>query len=146
MNVRVTVVERATPGTDGRGVDLGLAVDDRCVWVAEGIPTGEGATFGDWKWYRDQRSLLEQVARALNRLDGEGIPENAVVVPVGYVEALMTLAAGCPVHPAYRARRKPGRDCPTCRTMWAARQRLACLAGSVPDSARRSYSVSTGFR
>lgn len=136
--MRVSVVERSTPGTDGRGIDLGLEVDGRCAWVQQGIPTGEGATFGDWKWYRDQRSMLERVARALNRLDGEGDGEsdNEVVVPVRYVEALMILAAGCPAHPGYRAKRRPGRHCPTCQAMWVARQRLANLAASVPVSAR----------
>lgn len=62
-------------------------------------------------------------ARALEREDSQ------LSVLGGFLLDLILLAEGCKVHRAYRAKRPPTGDCPTCWAMWDSGERLTKLVG-----------------
>ena len=72
--------------------------------------------------------------RALEREDSQ------LAILSGFLQDLILLAEGCKVHRAYRAKRPPNGDCPTCWAMWEAGERLTQLTGVyAPSGARASY-------
>jgi hypothetical protein len=68
-------------------------------------------------------SVALTTERALEREDSQ------LAILACFLQDLILLAEGCKVHRAYRAKRPPTGDCPTCWAMWEAGERLSHLTG-----------------
>jgi len=68
-------------------------------------------------------SVVLSASRALEREDSQ------LAILGGFLQDLILLAEGCKVHRAYRAKRPPTGDCPTCWAMWDSGERLSQLCG-----------------
>ena len=78
---------------------------------------------------RTARILNPEIAMALTAERALEREDSQLAVLGGFLHDLILLAEGCKVHRAYRAKRPPTGDCPTCWAMWEAGERLTQLTG-----------------
>ncbi|MBI5830676.1 MAG: hypothetical protein HZB16_00010 [Armatimonadetes bacterium] len=86
---------------------------------------------------RLQRIINPSISMALSSDRALEREDSQLAILSGFLQDLILLAEGCKVHRAYRAKRPPNGDCPTCWAMWEAGERLTQLTGVYSPSGSR---------
>lgn len=125
-------------------------VDGTDLWIVDPLPQAFRVRASGATIYGYSESVARRLAAAWNA----SIPYTVEEIELGILEyaaekirLLEILAAGCPKHPGYRAKRQPHPACQTCVEVWEAARELREMSAKPPTATVRhaSITIQTGM-